>query len=168
MNATTFLVGLGGFDRVARFCERSLSGSPAVPQPRQRRTVDTGITVEQKPMPARVDQSTVVVLAVQRQPGTNTIEIVDAINKILPTFESQLPPSIKLSTLYDRSQSIRESVRDVQLTLLLALSLVVAVIFVFLRSASATFVTAIRSAASAPGTCSRARSVNVPAGPRYE
>ena len=76
-----------------------------------------------------------VVLAVQRQPGTNTIEVVNAIRTILPSFQAQLPPSITLSILYDRSQSIRESVRDVQFTLLSALILVVLVIFVFLRSA---------------------------------
>ena len=93
-----------------------------------------------------------VVLAVQRQPGTNTIEIVDAINRILPTFEAQLPPSIKLSTLYDRSQSIRASVRDVQLTLLLALCLVIAVIFVFLRSVSATLIPSLALPLSLVGT----------------
>jgi len=93
-----------------------------------------------------------VVLAVQRQPGTNTIEIVDAINRILPTFEAQLPPSIKLQTLYDRSQSIRESVRDVQLTLLFALALVVAVIFVFLRSVSATLIPSLALPLSIVGT----------------
>ncbi len=93
-----------------------------------------------------------VVLAVQRQPGTNTIEIVDAINRILPTFDAQLPPSIKLSTLYDRSQSIRASVRDVQLTLLLALCLVVAVIFVFLRSVSATIIPSLALPLSLVGT----------------
>jgi HAE1 family hydrophobic/amphiphilic exporter-1 len=95
-----------------------------------------------------------VVLAVQRQPGTNTIEIVDAVRRILPTFEAQLPPSIKLSILYDRSQSIRESVRDVQLTLLLALALVVGVIFVFLRSASATFIPSLALPMSIIGTFS--------------
>jgi len=93
-----------------------------------------------------------VVLAVQRQPGTNTIEIVDAVKRILPTFEAQLPPSIKLSTLYDRSQSIRDSVRDVQLTLLLALVLVVLVIFVFLRSVSATFIPSLALPLSIIGT----------------
>src|SRR6185437_148983 len=73
-----------------------------------------------------------VVLAVQRQPGTNTIEVVDAIKAVLPAFQAQLPPSIKLSILYDRSQSIRESVQDVQVSLLVALVLVVGVIFAFL------------------------------------
>src|SRR5437763_4954368 len=93
-----------------------------------------------------------VVLAVQRQPGTNTIEVVNAIRAILPSFQAQLPPSIKLSILYDRSQSIRESVRDVQITLLVALCLVIAVIFVFLRSASATIIPSLALPLSIVGT----------------
>ncbi|HUH92453.1 MAG TPA: efflux RND transporter permease subunit [Casimicrobiaceae bacterium] len=93
-----------------------------------------------------------VVLAVQRQPGTNTIEIVDAIKKILPTFEEQLPPSIKLSILYDRSQPIRDSVRDVQFTLLIALALVVGVIFAFLRSVTATVIPSMALPMSIVGT----------------
>jgi len=95
-----------------------------------------------------------VILAIQRQPGTNTIEVVDSIKKILPTFEAQLPPSIQLQVLYDRSQSIRESVRDVQLTLLLALALVVGVIFVFLRSVSATLIPSLALPMSIIGTFS--------------
>ncbi len=93
-----------------------------------------------------------IVLAVQRQPGTNTIEVVDAIRAILPSFQAALPPSIKLSILYDRSQSIRESVRDVEFTLVLALVLVVAVIFVFLRSASATLIPSLALPLSIVGT----------------
>jgi hydrophobic/amphiphilic exporter-1 (mainly G- bacteria), HAE1 family len=93
-----------------------------------------------------------VVLAVQRQPGTNTIEVVNAIRSILPSFQAQLPPSIKLSILYDRSQSIRDSVRDVQITLLVALCLVVAVIFVFLRSVSATIIPSVALPLSIVGT----------------
>ncbi len=93
-----------------------------------------------------------VVLAVQRQPGTNTIEIVDAVRAILPSFQAALPPSIKLSILYDRSQSIRESVRDVQYTLLLALGLVVGVIFVFLRSVTATIIPSLALPLSIIGT----------------
>src|SRR5262249_21864521 len=93
-----------------------------------------------------------VVLAVQRQPGTNTIEIVDAVRRILPTFEAQLPPSIKLSVLYDRSQSIRASVHDVEVTLLLAFGLVVGVIFAFLRSASATVIPSLALPLSIIGT----------------
>jgi HAE1 family hydrophobic/amphiphilic exporter-1 len=93
-----------------------------------------------------------VVLAVQRQPGTNTIEVVDAIRQILPSFQAQLPPSVKLSILYDRSQSIRASVRDVQITLLVALALVVGVIFLFLRSASATIIPSLALPMSIVGT----------------
>ena len=59
-----------------------------------------------------------VVLAIQRQPGTNTVEVVDSIKKLLPVFRSQIPPSVKLDVLYDRSVSIRESVRDVKFTLI--------------------------------------------------
>jgi hydrophobic/amphiphilic exporter-1 (mainly G- bacteria), HAE1 family len=78
-----------------------------------------------------------VVLAIQRQPGTNTVEVVDNIKRLLPVFRAELPPSIELSILYDRSQSIRASVNDVQFTLLLSMFLVVMVIFLFLRNVSA-------------------------------
>ncbi|HEY8253349.1 MAG TPA: efflux RND transporter permease subunit, partial [Rhizomicrobium sp.] len=84
-----------------------------------------------------------IVLAIQRQPGSNTIQIVDEINHIIPHFQQSLPSSVKLSTIYDRSQSIRASVADVQLTLLIAAVLVVMVIFVFLRTLSATLIPSI-------------------------
>ena len=93
-----------------------------------------------------------IMLAVQRQPGTNTIEIVDAVKKILPTFEAQLPPAINLGVFFDRSVSIRASVLDVQESLLLALILVVAVIFVFLRSVSATIIPSLALPMSIVGT----------------
>ncbi len=78
-----------------------------------------------------------VVLAIQRQPGTNTVDVVDHIKRLLPVFRAELPASIELSILYDRSQSIRSSVNDVQFTLLLSMFLVVMVIFLFLRNVSA-------------------------------
>ncbi len=81
-----------------------------------------------------------VVLAIQRQPGTNTVEVVDNIRRLLPTFRAELPRSIELNVLYDRSQSIRASVNDVQFTLLLTIILVVLVIFLFLRNVSATII----------------------------
>jgi HAE1 family hydrophobic/amphiphilic exporter-1 len=84
-----------------------------------------------------------IVLSVQRQPGSNTIQIIDEINRIIPRFELSLPSSVKLSTIYDRSQSIRASVADVQLTLLIAAVLVVLVIFVFLRTLSATLIPSV-------------------------
>ncbi len=93
-----------------------------------------------------------VVLAIQRQPGTNTVEVVDSIKKLLPTFRSQIPPSVKLEVLYDRSVSIRESVRDVKFTLLIALCLVVMVIFLFLRNISATLIPSLALPFSIIGT----------------
>ena len=93
-----------------------------------------------------------VVLAIQKQPGTNTIEVVDSINRILPAFRAQLPASVNLNTLYDRSVSIRASVHDVQFTLLLAIALVVLVIFLFLRNISATLIPSLALPMSIVGT----------------
>jgi HAE1 family hydrophobic/amphiphilic exporter-1 len=81
-----------------------------------------------------------VVLAIQRQPGTNTVEVVDNIRKLMPAFRAELPPSVELSVMYDRSESVRSSVNDVQFTLLLTVFLVVMVIFLFLRNISATII----------------------------
>ncbi len=85
-----------------------------------------------------------VVLTIQRQPGTNTVQVVNDVRKVVEDFRHELPASVKLTILYDRSQSIRASVDDVQFTLLLTVALVVMVIFLFLRNISAT---AIPSAA---------------------
>ncbi len=93
-----------------------------------------------------------VVLAIQKQPGTNTIEVVDSINRILPAFRAQLPASVNLNTLYDRSVSIRASVHDVQFTLMLAIALVVLVIFLFLRNVSATLIPSLALPMSIVGT----------------
>lgn len=84
-----------------------------------------------------------IVLAIQRQPGTNTVEIVNEIKKLLPTFRKQIPAAVEMNILYDRSQSIRESVDDVKFTLLLTICLVVLVIFIFLRNFWATIIPSI-------------------------
>ncbi len=84
-----------------------------------------------------------VVIAIQRQPDANTIEVVKAVRKLLPTFRSQIPASIEINPLFDRSVSIHDSVHDVQFTLLLTFVLVVVVIFLFLRKVRATFIPAI-------------------------
>jgi HAE1 family hydrophobic/amphiphilic exporter-1 len=89
-----------------------------------------------------------IVLAIQRQPGTNTVEVVDSIKKLLPTFRAQMPASVNLDILYDRSVSIRASVNDVKFTLLLAIFLVVMVIFLFLRNLSATVIPSLALPAS--------------------
>jgi HAE1 family hydrophobic/amphiphilic exporter-1 len=93
-----------------------------------------------------------VILAIQRQPGTNTIEVVDSIKALLPTFRSQMPASVNLDVLYDRSESIRESVADVKFTLGLAIVLVVLVIFLFLRNLSATIIPSLALPMSLIGT----------------
>jgi HAE1 family hydrophobic/amphiphilic exporter-1 len=97
-------------------------------------------SVENRRLASRYNGQQVVTLTVQRQPGTNTVAVVDAIRNLLPTFRQQLPASIKLDVLYDRSESIRESVNDVQFSLLLAIGLVVLVIFIFLRNVRATII----------------------------
>ncbi|QIR35360.1 efflux RND transporter permease subunit [Tolypothrix sp. PCC 7910] len=81
-----------------------------------------------------------IVLAIQRQPGSNTVAVVDGIKKILPSFREQIPAAVDMTILYDRSQSIRESVNDVKFTLFLTICLVILVIFLFLRNISATII----------------------------
>jgi hydrophobic/amphiphilic exporter-1 (mainly G- bacteria), HAE1 family len=95
-----------------------------------------------------------VILAIQRQPGTNTVEVVDSIKRLLPTFRAVMPASVSLDILFDRSTSIRESVGDVKLTLMLAIVLVVLVIFLFLRNLSATIIPSLALPMSIIGTFS--------------
>ena len=93
-----------------------------------------------------------IILAVQRQPDANTVEVVDSIRALLPVFQAEIPPSIDLKVLNDRSISIRQSVADVRFTLLLTAALVVMVIFVFLRNVTATIIPALALPVSVIGT----------------
>jgi HAE1 family hydrophobic/amphiphilic exporter-1 len=93
-----------------------------------------------------------IILAIQRQPGANTVAVVDNIKKLLPQFRTQVPAAIHLDVLFDRSQSIRESVSDVERTLFLAVCLVVLVIFIFLRNLSATLIPSLALPMSIIGT----------------
>ncbi|HVA93671.1 MAG TPA: efflux RND transporter permease subunit [Candidatus Dormibacteraeota bacterium] len=93
-----------------------------------------------------------IMLSVQRQPGTNTVEIVNNLRKLIPRFYAMMPPSINLSVEYDRSVPIRSSVNDVQFTLLLAVCLVILVIFLFLRNISATIMPSVALPMSIVGT----------------
>ena len=93
-----------------------------------------------------------VVLAVQRQPGANTVEVVDNIRRLLPEFRERIPASVSLDVLFDRSESIRKSVSDVEHTLLLTVALVVMVIFMFLRNISATIIPSLALPMSIIGT----------------
>jgi hydrophobic/amphiphilic exporter-1 (mainly G- bacteria), HAE1 family len=91
-------------------------------------------------------------LQVMRQPGSNTIDVTDAIHRLLPSFESQLPPSVHLTVRGDRSRNIREAFSDIQWTMVITLLLVVGVIFAFLHSGSATIIPALALPFSILGT----------------
>ncbi|MCU1262804.1 MAG: acriflavin resistance protein [Bryobacterales bacterium] len=93
-----------------------------------------------------------IVLGIQRQPGTNTIEVTDSVKRLLPTFRSELPPAVTMEILYDRSDTIRESYHDVQFTMVLTLGLIVMVIFLFLRNISATIIPSLALPFSIIGT----------------
>ena len=93
-----------------------------------------------------------IILAIQRQPGTNTIEVTDGIKNLLPMFRAEIPPSVHMDILYDRSDTIRESYRDVEFTMVLTLGLVVMVIFLFLRNLSATIIPSLALPFSIVGT----------------
>ncbi|MCC6590752.1 MAG: efflux RND transporter permease subunit [Bryobacterales bacterium] len=93
-----------------------------------------------------------MVLAIQRQPGTNTVEVVDAVKALIPQFRREIPPSVDLQISFDASQSIRGSIRDVEFTLVLTICLVVLVIFLFLRNLSATIIPGLAVPFSIIGT----------------
>jgi len=95
-----------------------------------------------------------IVLLLQRQPDANTVQVVDAVRKLLPQFQAQVPASIKISLVNDRSVSIREAIHDVNLTLGLTVVLVVLVIFLFLHRAAATFIPAVTMPISLLGAVS--------------
>src|SRR5207248_1627689 len=93
-----------------------------------------------------------ITLGIQRQPGTNTIAVADAVKALLPQFRLELPTSVHMDVLYDRSDTIRESYRDVQFTMLLTLALVIMVIFVFLPNVWATVIPSLALPFSIVGT----------------
>ena len=95
-----------------------------------------------------------IILAIQRQPGTNTVQVADAVKATVAGLAPQLPASVQVNTLYDRSVSIHQSVNDVQTTLLITLCLVVLVIFLFLRNLSATVIPSLALPFSIIGTFS--------------
>src|SRR5882757_4165614 len=97
-------------------------------------------------------KQTAITLQVMRQPGTNTIEVTDAVRALLPSFESQLPPSVHLTPRQDRSRTIRSAFKDIQVTMLITLILVVGVIYLFLHNASATLIPALALPFSILGT----------------
>jgi len=110
-------------------------------------------SVENDKIATWLNDSRAIVLAIQKQPDANTVAVVDGVRAKLPSLRAQIPPSVVMEVLLDRSVSIRQSVSDVEETLLVAVTLVILVIFLFLRSASATFIPALAVPISLLGTC---------------
>jgi HAE1 family hydrophobic/amphiphilic exporter-1 len=119
------------------------------------RLQDVGVvndSVQNDKAAAWINDTRGIVLAIQRQPGANTVEVVDNVKKLLPKFQSQVPAAVKLDVLFDRSLTIRKSVSDVEHTLLITVALVVMVIFIFLRNISATIIPSLALPMSIVGT----------------
>jgi HAE1 family hydrophobic/amphiphilic exporter-1 len=110
-------------------------------------------SVENNRIASFFNDNRAVVLAIQRQPDANTVAVVDSVKERIPAYRSQIPASINMQVMMDRSVSVRESVHDVQETLLIAIGLVVLVIFLFLRTVSATIIPALAVPISLIATC---------------
>jgi HAE1 family hydrophobic/amphiphilic exporter-1 len=110
-------------------------------------------SVENNQVASWFNDKRAVVLAVQRQPGANTVAVVNSVRDQLPTYRAQVPAAVDLEVLADRSISIRNSVQDVEFTLMVSIGLVILVIFLFLRSVPATIIPALAVPVSLIGTC---------------
>jgi HAE1 family hydrophobic/amphiphilic exporter-1 len=109
-------------------------------------------SVEDDKVASWYNDTRAIILSIQRQPGTNTVQVVDTIKKLLPSLQSQIPASVEVGILFDAAQSIRDSVDDVQFTLILTICLVVLVIFLFLRNLWATVIPSLALPVSLIGT----------------
>src|SRR6202165_3632094 len=110
-------------------------------------------SVENDKIATWLNDDRAIVLAIQKQPDANTVAVVDSVLAKLPALRAQIPPSVSVNVMMDRSISIRQAVSDVEETLLIAVALVILVIFLFLRSASATLIPALAVPISLFGTC---------------
>jgi HAE1 family hydrophobic/amphiphilic exporter-1 len=110
-------------------------------------------SVENDQIATWFNDSRAIVLAIQRQPDANTVAVVDLVRDKLPAMRAQVPPAIQMQPLFDRSISIRDAVSNVQETLAIAITLVIMVIFLFLRKVSATIIPALAVPVSLIGTC---------------
>jgi multidrug efflux pump len=108
--------------------------------------------VENTRQAAWMNQTPAVIVNIQRQPGANIIQVVDSIHKLLPSLQAKLPSGIDVKILTDRTTTIRASVKDVEFELMLTVALVVMVIFIFLRSVSATLIPSVAVPLSLVGT----------------
>ncbi len=109
-------------------------------------------SVENNKLASWYNDTKAIILTIQRQPGSNTVQVVQRIKDLLPELRNQIPASVEIGILYDASQSIQESVKDVKFTLLLTIALVILVIFLFLRNLSATLIPSLAVPISLVGT----------------
>ncbi|MBI5319743.1 efflux RND transporter permease subunit [Bradyrhizobium sp.] len=146
------LVASGQMDKAADYSKivvKWVNGSP-VKLDEVARIYDS---VENDKIASWLNGNRSIVLGIQKQPDANTVAVVDSILAKLPALRASIPPSVSINVLMDRSISIRQAVADVEETLLIAITLVILVIFLFLRSASATFIPALAVPISLLGTC---------------
>jgi multidrug efflux pump len=108
--------------------------------------------IENNQESAWMNQTPAVIVNIQRQPGANIIEVVDRIKSLLPKLRATIPPAIRISVLTDRTTTVRASVSDVEFELMLCIALVVAVIFLFLRTFAATIIPSVAVPLSLVGT----------------
>jgi multidrug efflux pump len=108
--------------------------------------------VENEKLAAWMNQTPAILLNIQRQPGANTIAVVDEVEKLLPKLQATLPAAVTVKILTDRTNTIRASVKDVQFELMLTIALVVMVIFIFLRNVAATIIPSVAVPLSLIGT----------------
>jgi HAE1 family hydrophobic/amphiphilic exporter-1 len=129
----------GGLDRAAQYRPIIVAYRNGVPV-RLEQLGNVIDSVENDKIIALMNGKPCVILGINRQPGTNTVDVVDAVQQLLPEFRHEIPASVHLEVAFDASQSIRNSIRDVEFTLLLTVCVVVMVIFLFLRNVSATLI----------------------------
>src|SRR5215467_6472173 len=110
-------------------------------------------SVQTERVAAWMDGRRSIVLAVRRQPGSNTVQVADNVKALMPVFKAEIPPALQLEIIYDASQSVRASIQDVKFTLMLTVCMVVLVISLFLRNLSATIIPGVAVPLSIIGTC---------------
>jgi HAE1 family hydrophobic/amphiphilic exporter-1 len=110
-------------------------------------------SVQTERVAAWMDGHRSIVLAVRRQPGSNTVQVADNVKALMPVFKAEIPPALKLEIIYDASESVRASIQDVKFTLMLTVCMVVLVIALFLRNLSATIIPGVAVPLSIIGTC---------------
>ena len=148
---TVTLAATGPIERAAGYMPLIVSWQNGAPV-RLRDVAEARDSVENDKVAAWLDGTRAIMLAIQRQPDANTVEVVDRIRGILPKLTADMPPAIDLQVMQDRSQSIRASIEDVELTLAISMALVIGVIYLFLKSARATIIPTLALPVSLIGT----------------